>query len=131
MGSVKVGAPGAAVVVHLNGEFDMAATDELQEALELACKRTAGLVVVDLWGTTFIDSNAIGVLAATGKRLAESDCRIVLVNVGELPARPLRRAGLWDVLEAHEVSEELPEEVAAALAGTRPVVADGDSRPGH
>src|SRR4051812_2729496 len=48
----------AGVVVAPTGEIDLATVDELRAAVELA-RATAGLVILDLRGVTFIDSAGI------------------------------------------------------------------------
>ncbi|GAA1596466.1 STAS domain-containing protein [Actinoplanes couchii] len=50
-------------LILLTGEFDLAARDELRDALLAAIRRDQpGRLVVDLAGVTFLDSEAIGAL---------------------------------------------------------------------
>ena len=66
-------------VVAVHGELDLHAADELRTALGTNGRR----LVVDLVGTTFIDSTALGVIAAAARVsdviVVASDPRIVRI----------------------------------------------------
>src|SRR5689334_14227946 len=66
-------------VVAVHGELDLHAADELRVALGSNGRRT----VVDLVGTTFIDSTALGVIAGAARTgdvtVVASDPRIVRI----------------------------------------------------
>jgi anti-sigma B factor antagonist len=69
-------------VVSVHGELDLDAAGELRDALEGATED--GRLIVDLVGTTFIDSTALGVIAGAAKAGANltvvaSDPRIVRI----------------------------------------------------
>ena len=68
-------------VVSVHGELDLNAAEELRTALGLG--GDAPRVVVDLVGATFIDSTALGVIAAASKgtdlTVVASDPRIVRI----------------------------------------------------
>ena len=63
------------VVVHLEGELDLEAVQDVVHELAVASKLSDD-VVIDLRGVTFIDSNGVGVLAHAvrgGATLAVAD----------------------------------------------------------
>jgi anti-anti-sigma factor len=68
-------------VVSVHGELDLNAAEELREAISTGSE--APRVVIDLVGTTFIDSTALGVIsgAARGADLTvvASDPRIIRI----------------------------------------------------
>jgi anti-sigma B factor antagonist len=66
-------------VVAVHGELDLHAAVELRRALDADGRR----LVVDLVGTTFIDSTALGIIGAAARRadvtVVASDPRIVRI----------------------------------------------------
>ena len=67
-------------VVAVHGELDLHASEELREALGTGGERR---IVIDLVGTTFIDSTALGVIAGAARTadvtVVASDPRIVRI----------------------------------------------------
>jgi anti-sigma B factor antagonist len=57
------------VAVEVAGEVDLYSAPELGRALDAAIDRGSRRLLVDLSGTTFIDSTALGVLIGALKRL--------------------------------------------------------------
>jgi len=80
------------VRVLLAGEFDMVNAAELAAALTQAV-RDAGVILVDLGGTTFLDSSAIRAIAMAYEAALDAGRELRLVNVPP----PLRR--LFEILE--------------------------------
>lgn len=78
------------VVVHPNGDLDLANHDVLQESLA-AVERD---VVIDLTGVTFIDSSGIAVLVSEQQRLTGAGWDVRLVNPREPVHRVLTLVGL-------------------------------------
>jgi anti-sigma B factor antagonist len=66
-----------AVVIDARGEVDMASASALADHLEAAAG-ASGPVVVDLCGTSFMDSSGLNVLIRGAQRLAAQGRRIVL-----------------------------------------------------
>ena len=66
------------VVVAVRGEIDMATAPQLWQCLQEAIPEVTGRLVVDLAGTTFIDSTALAVLVRACKRLRHSEGELVL-----------------------------------------------------
>jgi anti-sigma B factor antagonist len=66
-------------VVTLAGEIDLYTCPEFKQELLRVIADGANLVVVDLTGTTFIDSTALGVIIRGVERLKHRDGRLVVV----------------------------------------------------
>jgi anti-anti-sigma factor len=65
------------VVVAVTGEIDMATAGMFWQAVEDACGR-APRVIVDLTGTTYIDSSGLGVLVRAHDRLDQRPGSVVV-----------------------------------------------------
>jgi len=88
-------ADGSATLLHLGGELDIAARDDLRAAILGALDR--GDLVVDLGGVTFIDSEALGALIE-GYNVARSrPAGFRVVNARGLVARVLSVSGARDL----------------------------------
>ncbi len=76
------------VVIALSGEVDLYTAPEFKQQLIDAVAEGARHVVVDLTGTTFIDSTTLGVLVGGVRRLHEKDGDLSLVcsdrNIGKI-----------------------------------------------
>jgi anti-anti-sigma factor len=107
----------AAVVVI--GEIDMATADLLRQALDHA-RTPDGRVLVDLAGTTFIDSCGLAVLVRTCEQLGGPDA-LTIHGAGPGIRRLVEISGVDRLLTL--VSEPL------ALDGRRPPAAGPDQRP--
>ena len=66
-------------VIALSGEVDLYTAPEFKQQLIDAVAEGAKHVVVDLTGTTFIDSTTLGVLVGGVRRLREKDGDLSLV----------------------------------------------------
>lgn len=77
-------------VVSAPGERDLADVDELEAAFDHVLEQGSTLVV-DLSGTTFIDSAVIGLLVSMQQRIAEDDAHrmAVVAPPGSRPRRLL------------------------------------------
>lgn len=71
------GGPGL-IRVTLNGELDLATAPQLADALARV-PEGAAIVILDLSELTFMDSSGLHVIVAAQARLAQADCRLVLV----------------------------------------------------
>ncbi len=88
--------PDGAVVVHVEGELDMATSGTLEEALDAA---NGARVVIDLGGCTFVDSSAVRVLVSAARSAEASGRTLSLVT---------RDPGILRVLEIAAVDTMLP-----------------------
>jgi anti-sigma B factor antagonist len=81
-------------IVSLGGEVDVHTASRLDEELAGAIEMGARRVVVDLAGTSFIDSTVLGVLLRTNRRLDALDGRLVLVSDDPRILRVFELSGL-------------------------------------
>lgn len=87
---------GRIVVVRLIGDHDISTAPEVRRALhELP---PTPLIVLDLAGTTFIDSTILGVFVAAWKRVSSRGGRITAINATGPVAKVLSITKLDDVL---------------------------------
>ena len=92
-------------VVTLQGEVDLYTAPKFHELLLRGIDDGARQLIVDLSSVTFIDSTALGVLVAGGKRLLGSgSLRIVCSNDGI--TRLLEIVGLTGVFDMHPTLDE-------------------------
>ena len=82
----EVSRDGAAAVVRLGGELDLANANRVRSALLDVAAEDVDRVIVDLSGVTFLDSTALGVLVEVRRTLAPR--RLLLAG----PAGEARRA---------------------------------------
>lgn len=96
------GAPAAgARVVAVGGELDLNAVPELKASVDRALSRGAGTLVVDLSEATFIDSTAIGALAAVHQRLKRAGGALEVVCTDQNLLRVFEVVGLSRELSIH------------------------------
>jgi anti-sigma B factor antagonist len=76
----------ATAVVSVMGEVDLATAPALEQTLRGVAGDRTHEVIVDLAGCTFLDSQGLGALIATRRRLERSNRRLALVvsNPGAL-----------------------------------------------
>jgi anti-anti-sigma factor len=94
-------------VVHVAGDFDLSTVATFEEELEPSL--SAGLVLIELAGCTFLDSSALRTLVGAQRRVAEAGGRLVLVA----PSQPVRR-----VLDIATLDRFIPVVATLAEAGT-------------
>jgi anti-sigma B factor antagonist len=97
---------GSRFVVSVTGEIDLFTAPELKSALVEAIDAGRTRVVVDLTGTTFLDSTALGVLIGTVKRLRARDGRLTLVNTDANIARTFDITGLDQIFTICKTRDE-------------------------
>ena len=71
---------GEVLIVAVRGELDLYTAPDLRSLLLGAIQDGRSAVVLDLRGTTFLDSTALGVIIAAMKALRIRSGRLVLVN---------------------------------------------------
>jgi anti-sigma B factor antagonist len=104
--------PGAAVVA-LTGEVDLYTCPEFKQELLRVIADGATLVVVDLTGTTFIDSTALGVLIRGVERLRQKDGKLCVVVVDPNIAKIFEVTGLNRVFSVYDSREEALAQAAS------------------
>lgn len=81
---VKTHTQGSLRILDLHGEFiGGAETDDLREALAHEAKEGGDKLLVDLAGTTYLNSTALGVLIAAHTSLSKRGGVIALCNVSK------------------------------------------------
>jgi anti-sigma B factor antagonist len=92
---------GRAAVVTVAGEVDLTNADGLREALLSALNASALGLVVDMTGTTFLDSAGVTALARASRRAAASDATMRLAVTAQPVLRILSLVGLDRLVEVH------------------------------
>ena len=99
--------PAASVrTLSVHGDADLHSAPELREALRGAIDEGVTTLVVDLSGTTVIDSTTLGVLLGALKRLRERDGQIRLVVARPEVRRVFEITMLERVFALHETLDE-------------------------
>ncbi|WP_375485069.1 anti-sigma factor antagonist [uncultured Jatrophihabitans sp.] len=99
--------PGA-VVVSPFGDLDVRSAGMLRDALtELAGEDTRDAVVLDLAGSDFIDSSALGVLVGSLKQLEAVDRRLGVVSTKPHLVKVLQITRLSDVIPVGDTVEDV------------------------
>ncbi len=101
-------------VVSVHGELDLSSADELRGALGDGTGGEAkSRLIVDLVGTTFLDSTALGIMAAAAKALERAGGSLTVVATDPRIVRIFRLTGLDRSIR---VEHSLAEAVARLLA---------------
>jgi len=103
-------------VIALTGEVDLYTAPEFKQQLLDAISTGAKYVVVDLTGTTFIDSTTLGVLVGGIKRLRGQEGQLSLVCSDRNIAKIFEITGLDRVFQIYPARDEA---LAAAGAPTQ------------
>ena len=87
------------LVVHVQGQVDLYVASDLKERLVEAIDRAEGRVIVDVTGSTFLDSTAVSTLVSAHRRATRRGGRVVLVSTSDEIARTLSITGLDGILD--------------------------------
>ncbi|HET7311391.1 MAG TPA: STAS domain-containing protein [Mycobacteriales bacterium] len=98
-GSASVLTFGGVTTVLTSGEFDVATSDGLREALELACAKGTD-VVVDMTGVTFMDGSGLRQLERAAAKLIPQGRSMRISNAPRAVVRLLQAAGTIDMLHS-------------------------------
>ena len=101
-------------VIALTGEVDLYTAPEFKQQLLEAISKGARDVVVDLSGTTFIDSTTLGVLVGGVKRLRGQDGQLSLVCSDRNIAKIFEITGLDRVFQIYPARDEALAAVGAS-----------------
>lgn len=96
--SRRVTTPGATLVIPVPGELDLAEAPALRERLLAAVTAGYDDVVLDLSGTTFVDSSGLSVIITAYKRLQAQGGRLRVTGAAGLVRSVLDVTGLDHVL---------------------------------
>jgi anti-sigma B factor antagonist len=87
------------VVVEVSGEIDISSGRDLERELREVESRGPKILIVDLRGTTFIDSTGLRLLVTAQGRATEASRRMVIVQGPEAVQRIFQITRLDDRLE--------------------------------
>jgi len=104
---VEVRRNGAAAVVAVSGELDLASGPELEAELDQLTGPGLQLVVIDLRGLDFMDSTGLSILVRAHQRLAGEGCEMGLVKGSQQVQRLLDLTGVAERLRLVDAPEEL------------------------
>jgi anti-sigma B factor antagonist len=104
---VDVHRNGAAAVVAVSGELDLASGPELEAQLDQLTGPDVQLVVIDLRGLDFMDSTGLSILVRAHQRLAGEGCEMGLVKGSQQVQRLLDLTGVAERLRLVDAPEEL------------------------
>lgn len=103
--STEQAGPGATVIA-LTGEVDLYTCPEFKQELLRVIADGATLVVVDLTGTTFVDSTALGVFIRGVERLRAEGGRLVVVCVDPNLTKIFEVTGLDRIFSIYRSRQE-------------------------
>jgi anti-sigma B factor antagonist len=95
-----------AIVLSLTGEVDLYTCPELKTELLRVIDEGGKVVVVDLSGTTFIDSTGLAVLIRGAERLRTNDGRLAVVVVDPSLRKIFEVTGLDRIFTIHGSRDE-------------------------
>ena len=95
---------GEAVIIEAVGELDIYTVSRLR-ALVTGVAGTAGVVVLDLDGVTFIDAAGLAAVVGALRRARDTGGGLIVVCTREPVLRALRSAGLLGVLDIRDTVE--------------------------
>jgi anti-sigma B factor antagonist len=96
----------AAEVIRCEGRLNMIAVPRLRSVIEAAVEGGRPRVVVDLTGTTFVDSSGLGALVAGLKRTRQAGGDLRIAGATEQVLTVLGLTNLDRVLRPHERVED-------------------------
>ena len=98
------------VVLTLQGEFDLSATDKFNRAVAEACQQShLQQVVVDLQGVSFMDSSGLGALLGRYQELSEEGIELILAAPSHRAGEILGLAGIDRYISIYPSVEHIPE----------------------
>jgi anti-sigma B factor antagonist len=103
-------------VVSVTGEVDLFTAAEFKQRVMAPIATGAQHVIVDLTGTTFIDSSSLGVLIGANRRLKARRGRLVVACDVEAIIKTLKITGLDSVFTLAPTVEEALERRALEAA---------------
>jgi anti-sigma B factor antagonist len=103
----------AAPVLAVRGDLDLYTAPEFREELTRLAESSEQGLVVDLGGSTFVDSSACRALLRAARRLAARGSRLVVVNRDPEIARMFSVMGLDELLAVVRSRRDAQEALAA------------------
>jgi anti-sigma B factor antagonist len=105
-------------VLAVDGELDLATLEQFDEAIAAEIAAACNRLVIDLTGTTFMGSTAMGVLLRRVAELRDDGCAaVVLVTSPGITRRALEVSGVLTLFSAYATHAE----AVAAVGGDQPL----------
>jgi anti-sigma B factor antagonist len=104
---LEVREAGAATVIAVSGELDLASSPALQEELERATASGTPMLIIDLRELDFMDSTGLSVLVRAHQRIEEQGRQLAMVRGPQQVQRLLSLTGVADRLTLVDTPEEL------------------------
>jgi anti-anti-sigma factor len=104
-------------VIHLDGEFDAYDCDRFLKQVDTLAQAGNVRVVVDMHAVTFVNSQGLGALLQTAKRLASEGGKLVIANPSAFCAKEFDLIGLRKAVPIHATEEEARADVLEAAEG--------------
>ncbi len=104
---LEVRSAGAATVISVSGELDLASSPALQEELDRAAASDAQILIIDLRELDFMDSTGLSVLVRAHQRIEEQGRQLAMVKGPQQVQRLLSLTGVADGLTVVDSPEEL------------------------
>lgn len=103
--SVRSEPHGAAMVLAVSGEIDLATAPQLGESITEAMAREPKTLVVDLSGVGFLASAGMAVLIGCHQQ-AKGNIRFRIVATGSATFRPMELTGMTDEMSIYPTRDE-------------------------
>ena len=107
---------GDAIVVSVSGELDLHTVPALEQELDAAHAAQVRRVILDLVGTTFLDSVSLGVITRAAKRLRTERGELVVVADDRRIIRVFEITGLDRVFRIERSLAEAVEQLVGRAA---------------
>jgi anti-sigma B factor antagonist len=107
---------GEAIVLELEGEFDLSSAPEVRAALDRAVDQGTRRIVVDMLECGFVDSTGLGVLLHTAKRI-EGEGGMAIACIDEQIRRLLGLTMIDRTIPVFATREDALADVGAAPSG--------------
>jgi anti-anti-sigma factor len=115
MATVEIEGRDEVVVARLSGEVDLSNATVVGDRLGVAVPNHALGLVIDLSGTTYLDSSGVGLLFDLASRLRRRQQRLALAVPGESSLR--RVLGIVDAASAMPIAADVDEAVERVRSG--------------
>ena len=104
---LEVREAGAATIIAVSGELDLASSPALQEELERATASETPMLIIDLRELDFMDSTGLSVLVRAHQRIEEQGRQLAMVKGPQQVQRLLSLTGVAYRLTLVDTPEEL------------------------
>lgn len=97
-----------ALIVRLNGEFDMHVTEKFKNAVDTILMKTEiNDIIINLSEVSFIDSSGIGAILGCYKKVKGRNGKLHFVGVEGGVSRLLSMSGLLQIIDVYETEESV------------------------